>query len=256
VGHAVSLPSGDLGGRARLAIVTAAIDLRPAATLFETVAPGVTSRHAFSYGVHYDAANTSFGLLIAHNDDLLAPGAGYPDHPHRDLDIVSWVVEGSLRHRDGLGSAATLGPGTAQLLHAGSGVRHAERNASPATTRYVQMWIAPDVEGPPGYQVAAHTGSGFVPMASGVVAAPLSLRAPATFSVARLSAGEQAVPGSALFVYLSVVRGTVALDVDGATVSASDGDTVRITAASTVSVHALGGSAEVLAWSMDSCLHS
>jgi redox-sensitive bicupin YhaK (pirin superfamily) len=170
-------------------------------------------------------------------------------------------VDGALRHTDELGSRAVVSPGIVQRLAAGSGVRHSETNASPADTRYLQMWLAPTSSGPPEYGTATVTGSGFVVVASGRTAdAPLSLRAPATFSVARLAAGERATLEAAAFVHLSVVRGPVALTVDKAptgdteTVSVSDGDTVRITGAAAIFVQAVAG-AEVLAWSMDSSLH-
>ncbi len=233
------------------------IDLRPAATRFETAASGIRSRHAFSYGPHYDPANTAFGLLIAHNDDLLDAGAGYFEHSHRDVEIISWITRGSLRHEDDLGSAMVLGPGTIQRLSAGSGVRHAETNAAATPTRYIQMWIATSYDGPPAYAsaVAPLTEPGFVPLASGREPALLSLRAPATFSVARLRAGEQAELAGAAFVHLSVVGGAVEVTdddtvTDDEAVTMADGDTARIIAADRFVVRATADT-EVLAWLMD-----
>jgi quercetin 2,3-dioxygenase len=226
------------------------VDLHLAAARFETAGGGIVSRHAFSYGQHYDPANISFGSLIAHNDDVLAPGTGYDEHRHRDIDILSWVVAGALRHEDDLGLATVLTPGMVQRLSAGSGVRHAEHNAAAEPTRYVQMWIEPAVEGPPAYETATFAGTGFVTLASGRSPVGLSLRAPASFAVARLGAGEQAALDGSAFVHLSVVRGTVELEVEGGPVAMTDGDTARITGAARVAVRA-GSDAEVLAWVMD-----
>ena len=76
------------------------IELRPAADRLESRADGIVSRHSFAFGPHYDPTNTRFGALVTHNDDVLAPGAGFPEHPHRDLEIVTWVVSGALHHAD------------------------------------------------------------------------------------------------------------------------------------------------------------
>jgi redox-sensitive bicupin YhaK (pirin superfamily) len=231
-------------------VVNPRVDLHPASARFETAAGRIRTRHAFSYGSHYDPTNTSFGLLIAHNDDVLAPGAGYDEHRHSAVDIVSWVVEGALRHEDDLGTNTVITPGVVQRLSAGSGVRHGEWNAASTPTRYLQMWIEPAVEGPPVYGTASFAGSGFVTLASGRGPAPLPLRAPAGFAVARLDAGEDAALQAADFVHLSVVRGAIQVAAGGSTVAMDDGDTLRLTGAGSLVVRA-DRDAEVLAWSMD-----
>jgi redox-sensitive bicupin YhaK (pirin superfamily) len=242
--------------------VSASVELRHASDRFVTATRGVTSRHAFSFGHHYDAANTSFGLLVAHNDDVLEPGAGYPEHGHREVDIVSWVAEGSLRHTDDHGGVEVVPAGEVQLLVAGSGVRHAEINAGETPTRFVQMWVAPTVDGSPAYGTVRHAGTGFVPLASGRSPAPLTLRAPATFAVARLHAGEKTELEGAAFVHLSTIGGRVTVavhDLSAVTrIVMDDGDTARITAATAITVtadrHGEGSEREgvdVLAWLME-----
>jgi hypothetical protein len=123
------------------------IDVRRAAERFSTRTEWLASRHSFSFGEHYDPANVGFAALVAHNDDVVAVGAGYDTHPHADTEIVTWVLEGSLVHLDSRGGSHVLVQGSVQLLSAGSGVLHSERNDAPGAarpTRFVQMWLRPD----------------------------------------------------------------------------------------------------------------
>ncbi|MYS24114.1 hypothetical protein GA0115240_16071, partial [Streptomyces sp. DvalAA-14] len=143
---------------------------------------GIETRHAFSFGAHYDPDNVRFGLLLACNEERLAPGAGFAEHPHRDTEIVTWVLEGELEHRDGAGRTVRLGPGGLQRLSAGSGVRHEERNAGCTPLRFLQMWLHPDTfGGPPDYTAVpdpAPPGPGLRLLASGApgAAPPVRLR--------------------------------------------------------------------------------
>ena len=116
---------------------------------------GRLTRHSFSFGPHLDPSNLGFGPMICHNDDLLEPGAGYRDHPHTDLEIVTWVLEGVLIHTDDRGNSLELRPGDVQVMSAGSGVRHAEMaDAASGPTRFLQTWIRPDEPGtPPRWRV-------------------------------------------------------------------------------------------------------
>jgi hypothetical protein len=116
------------------------VDVRRGADRFTTTRPGSVTRHCFSFGDHYDPANTSFGPVVAVNDEVLAPGAGFDEHPHARLVIVTYVVTGSLAHQ-GI-SSATVRPGQVAVLRAGAGVVHAERNDGPDELRFVQTWIA------------------------------------------------------------------------------------------------------------------
>jgi redox-sensitive bicupin YhaK (pirin superfamily) len=121
----------------------AVIEYRRARERFRTEADGRTTWHSFSFGAHYDPANVGFGSLLAHNDELLPPGTGYPDHPHTDLEIVTWVLCGALRHTSSVGSGV-IGPGQVQRLSAGSGVVHSEVSDSAEETRFLQAWVRPD----------------------------------------------------------------------------------------------------------------
>ena len=116
-----------------------------------TVTDWLDSRHSFSYGSAYDPANTHFGLLLACNEDRLAAGAGFAEHPHRDVEVVTWVVSGSLRHADDTGHHGVARPGVVQRMSAGGGVRHSEY-AGEERAHYVQMWVWPaEFGGPPRY---------------------------------------------------------------------------------------------------------
>ena len=104
--------------------------------------PGSVTRYCFSFGHHYDPANTSFGPVVAVNDEVLEPGAGFDEHPHAGLVIVTYVASGSLAHQ-GI-SSAVVRAGQLAVLRTGKGVVHAERNAGPGELRFVQTWIATD----------------------------------------------------------------------------------------------------------------
>lgn len=111
------------------------------------------SRHTFSFGEYYDPKHMGFHTLRVINDDLVAPGAGFGMHGHRDMEIVTIVVHGELEHRDSLGHGEVLRPGEVQVMTAGSGIRHSEFNPSPEhPARFIQIWIEPRTSGlPPSY---------------------------------------------------------------------------------------------------------
>jgi redox-sensitive bicupin YhaK (pirin superfamily) len=106
------------------------------------------SRHTFSFGDYYDPAQLGFRSLRVINDDRVAAGQGFGTHPHRDMEIFSYVLEGALAHRDSLGNARTLRPGQVQLMSAGRGVTHSEFNPSASeTAHFLQIWIQPRERG-------------------------------------------------------------------------------------------------------------
>jgi len=226
------------------------VDVRPAATRFVTATDWVESRHSFSYGPHYDPGNAGFGLLVAHNDDLLQPGGGFSEHPHRGVDIVTWVVAGALSHSDDVGGVGVVTPGVVQVLSAGCGVRHSEHNASDSVARYVQMWVSSDDAGAPRYSradAAAGVDEFRVVASGGSDTAPLRLRQPAArLLAASMSAGRQTALPRGMFVHLFVVDGAVLLGdvplLPGDAARVADGDSLPVTATD---------DAQLLAWAMD-----
>ena len=209
-------------------------------------ADGRETRHSLSFGEHYDPANPGFGPMVCHNDDVLAPTAGYPDHPHSSLEIVTWVLEGALVHTDATGARHVLEAGRAQVLSAGSGTRHSEvADAASGRCRFVQVWLRPDdPDGEPSYVAGEAPGPG-----SGlhVVVGPGGLpvgTARARLSVGRLAPGERvALPDAPL---LHVFAATGAVAVGG--VDLHPGDAVRLTDVGGLDVVATD-EAELLAWS-------
>lgn len=114
----------------------------------------LNSRHTFSFGNYHDPAHMGYSALRVINDDEVIPGAGFPTHGHSDMEIISYVLEGEMAHRDSEGNSATLPVGEFQLMSAGSGIRHSEFNASKNNTlKFLQIWIQPNTFGqPPAYQ--------------------------------------------------------------------------------------------------------
>ncbi|WP_107773931.1 pirin family protein [Nocardioides sediminis] len=180
---------------------------------FTTHEPDRVTRHSFSFGPHYDPANLGFGPLVCHNDEILQPGGGYPDHPHRDLEIVTWVLSGVLLHTDSTGHTSPIGAGSVQAMSAGSGIRHAEI-AAPASgpTRFVQAWVRPDEPGgtPVHRELAVDlAGAGLVPVA-GDSGLPIGTTG-ASLHVARLAPGESVELPDAHRLHVFAATGSVSV---------------------------------------------
>lgn len=249
--------------------------MRRAADRARTETGWLSSAHSFSYGHAYDPDNTGFGLLIAHNEDVLAPDSGFDWHPHRDLEILTWVLDGELTHRDsGAPDAGApdgpppsapqrLRPGVVQRLSAGAGVRHSERNESSRPVHYVQMWIMPARAGlAPDYRrsdVAAELAApGLVTVASGradqVALGALPLNQPAAaLHVARLDPGAKVSLPDAPFVHVFAAAGAIAVSDGSARCELGPGDAVRLRGRTGVQL-AASQTAEVLVWEMHDAL--
>jgi redox-sensitive bicupin YhaK (pirin superfamily) len=220
---------------------------------FRTRTDWLDSWHSFSFGPHRDPANTHHGLLVVHNDDRIAPGAGFPTHGHRDMEIVTWVLDGTLEHRDSEGNHGIIEPGLAQRMSAGRGIRHSEANASrTAALHLVQMWVVPDTAGTdPGYEQRwvgdALAGGDLVPIASGQGhdGAVVLRQRDAVCRVGRLAPGAPVTVPAAPFVHVYVALGDA--DLDGAGPLAT-GDAVRGTGAGSLRLTAGAAGAEVVVW--------
>jgi hypothetical protein len=242
---------------------TALAEVRRAADRFRTRLDWLDSWHSFSFGPHHDAANMHHGALLVSNDDRVAPGTGFETHPHRDMEIVTWVLSGSLVHQDSVGNCGVIYPGLAQRMSAGTGVLHSEKNDSWRITgssahddevHFVQMWVLPDERGiEPGYEqveLAEHDLAGrLLPIASGIArhsgAGAIRIRnRDAALHAARLAAGDTVVLPEARFVHLFVARGAVDAESIGTLFT---GDAVRLTASGGQRLTALDA-AEVLVW--------
>lgn len=235
---------------------TATIDIRRAKDRFVTRTGWLLSYHSFSFGEHRDPKNVRHGLLVVSNDDVIAPSSGFPSHFHQDMEIVTWMLEGELRHEDSGGHEGLLYPGLAQRMSAGGGILHSEANPSPEKpARLVQMWVLPDAEGGrPGYEQRdvgpELANGGLIPVASGRGHdAAISIRQrQAVLWAGRLKPGEEVRLPDARHVHAYVARGAAALEEAG---PLAEGDAARLTRAGGLRLTAdPRAGAEVLVWEM------
>ena len=246
------------------ATLTPQVDVRRAGERFKTRLGWLDSKHSFSFSRHYDPANTHHGLLLVSNDDIVKPGTGFETHPHQDMEIVTWVLQGSLVHQDSEGHTGVIYPGLAQRMSAGTGILHSEKNdswrlAGEAHTdpvHFVQMWVVPDEGGiTPGYEQLEIDHElllgRLVPVASGMPghdgAAAIRIKNRyAALHAARLEPGQSVQLPEAPFLHLFVPRGSVTLEGAG---QLAAGDAVRFTATGGQQVTAVEP-AEILVWEM------
>ncbi len=251
-----------------MSAITPQVDVRRSQDRFATKIDWLDSHHSFSFGHHNDPRNTHHGLLLVNNDDVVRPGAGFETHPHRDMEIVTWVMQGSLVHQDSTGHSGVIYPGLAQRMSAGRGILHSEKHDSwrlqgethADPVHFVQMWVVPDSGGiAPGYEqleIDDELMSGrLVPVASGMpahdgAAAIRIANRYAALHVARLQPGQSVELPEAPFLHLFVPRGAVTLEGAG---PLAQGDAARFTATGGQRVTATEAS-EVLVWEMHATL--
>jgi quercetin 2,3-dioxygenase len=230
-------------------------EIRRAADRALTTTSWLKSRHSFSFGAHYDPGNTHHGLLLVNNDDIVEPGTGFDTHPHRDMEIVTWVLQGELTHQDSTGNRGVIYPGLAQRMSAGSGILHSEKNDSATDpVHFVQMWVVPDEAGiDPSYQQheidSDLLNAELVTIASGIpgheAAITLHNRNAALHGT-RLQPGDAVSLLQAPYLHLFVARGRLSVEGIG---DLDEGDAVRFTDSDGPRVTASEPS-ELLIWEM------
>ena len=207
------------------------------------------SRHSFSFGDYHDPRQMGFRSLRVINEDRVRPGAGFPTHPHRDMEIITYILEGALEHKDSLGTGSVIRPGEAQQMSAGTGIKHSEFNHSKTDpVHFLQIWIMPAAPGiAPGYEqktiddAKSHTGFAPVGTPEGRDQS-VKIHQDAALSVAKLERGQTVATnlkkGRHGWVQIArgavTVNGTALAEGDGAAIS--DEEKVAIVASSPAEV--------------------
>ncbi|KRE87863.1 pirin [Rhodanobacter sp. Soil772] len=192
------------------------------------------AKHHFSFAGYNDPGRMGWGALRVWNDDTIAPQTGFPPHPHADMEIITYVREGAISHKDSLGNAGRTEAGDVQVMSAGSGITHAEYNLENESTRIFQIWIIPDGHGEPPAWGARPFPKGersgrFVALASGFKedTEALPLRTDARVLGATLKAGESTEYPLAPGRYAYLVPATGAVELNGVKLDARDGAAIR-----------------------------
>ena len=228
------------------------IELRPFDSLGSANHGWLDARHHFSFAGYHDPARVNWGSLRVWNDDTIAPGTGFPTHPHNDMEIITYVRKGAITHRDSLGNEGRTEAGDVQVMSAGNGVRHSEYNLEDEETTLFQLWIIPsDRGGQPSWGARkfpkGDRAGQFVPLASGVASDDdaLPIRTDARVLGATVKAGESVTytPRDASR-HLYLVPATGRVKVEDIEARARDG--VAITQQESVTITALEDSELVL----------
>ena len=227
------------------------IDRRPFTALGGADHGWLKAKHHFSFAEYYDPKRMGWGALRVWNDDEIAPDTGFPLHPHADMEIVTYVTEGAVSHRDSIGNDGRTAAGDVQVMSAGTGIRHSEYNLEPVTTKLFQIWILPTARGGPPiwgtrpFPKGERTGR-FVPLASGFAGdgEALPIRTDARVLGATLPAGATIDHplGRERHAYLVPAKGAV--EVNGIALEARDG--AAISGEATLAIRALGDAELVL----------
>jgi redox-sensitive bicupin YhaK (pirin superfamily) len=210
------------------------IERRPFNTLGGADHGWLNAKHHFSFAGYHDPKRMGWGALRVWNDDTIAAGTGFPPHPHGDMEIITYVREGAITHRDNLGNEGRTEAGDVQVMSAGSGITHSEYNLEPGVTRIFQIWIIPNEQGrPPSWGAKpfprGERAGKFVTLASGFKddTDALPLRTDARVLGATLKAGESTVYALAdgRYGYLVPAKGSV--EINGVKLEARDGAAIR-----------------------------
>lgn len=231
------------------------LTIRRAAERFPTKISWLDSKHTFSFGEHYDPKHMGFRTLRVINEDKVAASSGFPTHGHKDMEILSWVLDGELEHKDSLGTGSIIKPGEIQRMSAGTGVRHSEWNPSmQREVHFLQIWILPERAGlAPGYEQKSFAPADLANKLR-IVASPdardgaAKIHQDATLMIARLDAGKSVMhdvtKGRAAWVHIA--RGKA--DVNGTYLAAGDGGSTEDVGQ--LSITAGEGGAEVLVFDL------
>lgn len=219
------------------------IEVRPYADLGAADFGWLNARHHFSFGQYYEPTRMGWGTLRVWNDDEIAAHSGFPTHPHRDMEIITYVRQGAITHKDSLGNQGRTEAGDVQVMSAGTGIAHSEYNLEDSTTKIFQIWIEPNQSGlPPSWGSKpfprGERAGTFVTLASGFAEDQdaLAIRTPVRMAAATLQAGQSTeYPlGVARKAYLVAASGRI--EVNGVSAQARDGvavsdvEVIRVTA--------------------------
>jgi redox-sensitive bicupin YhaK (pirin superfamily) len=230
------------------------IEIRRAGQRFHTRTDWLNSFHAFSFGPHYDPNNMGFGTLRVLNDDVIAAGRGFGAHPHRDMEIVTWVLKGAVAHKDSSGGEGILRPGEVQTMSAGTGVVHSEYNASTTEPLHLlQMWVEParaglrPSYGQKAFPEEARRGALLPVVSNESIEGTLPIHQDATMLVGSLAPGERVIhtPTVGERTHLYVVSGRVRLGNE----TLDTGDSARITGRGAMTIVA-EEAAELVVWDL------
>ena len=225
-------------------ITQSRIDRRPFETLGHADHGWLNARHHFSFADYHDPARMGWGSIRVWNDDEIAANSGFPPHPHRDMEIITYVRSGAITHQDSLGNKGRTAAGDVQVMSAGTGVRHAEYNLESETTTLFQIWIEPKrLGGSPSWGAKpfpkGDRSGRFVTLASGFAddEGALPIRADARLLAATVAAGDRIdyALGEGRHGYLVSAKG--AIEIDGERIEARDG--VALIGGTTFSITAL-----------------
>ncbi|MBA4289089.1 MAG: hypothetical protein C0439_08930 [Pseudomonas sp.] len=219
------------------------IEVRPYTDLGAADFGWLNARHHFSFGQYYEPTRMGWGTLRVWNDDEIAAHSGFPTHPHRDMEIITYVRQGAITHKDSLGNQGRTEAGDVQVMSAGTGIAHSEYNLEDSTTKIFQIWIEPNQSGlPPSWGSKpfprGERAGTFITLASGFAEDQdaLAIRTPARMAAATLQAGQSTEYslGASRKAYLVAASGSI--EVNGVSAQARDGvavsdvEVIRVTA--------------------------